>query len=229
MKSPRLIFLLAGFVAQVSTSTITKRMTKKLLPFSGSKPIDSKTMTCNTLKRQGVYRSGIYPMKSQSDNFPHLSHCDFNHYGYDVPQMEQRIGYIDVTSEMGGVIFSVVKSKDSGDVTSGSYITYNKEVSNVGNHFDPSTGTFKAPKKGLYNFSFAAVTGKTGKTYVDLRVNGSYQFAMLVHNDEIYQNLSQSFQLHLKQNDEVRLYVDDGSVSTHDQIRLMGMLASEEF
>ena len=189
---------------------------------SGSKPIDYQKMSCNALKRQGIYQSGIFPLKSQSDNYPHLSFCDFNYPGYDDPEMEQAIGYVGVTSEVGGVIFSVYKNGQGLGI-----ITFEEEISNLGNHFDASKGTFLVPTEGLYTFLFSSTTDSVGPNSVDVYVNDSKKVLIHVHDDnENHKNLDHSFQLHLKPNDVVKLQISQGSLY---RIRLTCQLVYEMF
>jgi hypothetical protein len=47
-----------------------------------------------------------------------------------------------------------------------SYVTFDGTNVNAGNGFDASTGVFKAPRSGLYNFAFHALTQDGRATYV---------------------------------------------------------------
>ena len=191
-------------------------------------------MTCNSLKRQGVYQNGIYALKDESDNFPHVSFCDFQgRAGYNLPDMETLIGYLDVTSEIGGVIFSVVRENLSATEAVTGTITFNKVVSNVGNHFTPSSGIFKAPKNGLYSFWLSATTYARADTHVDVLVNGKVWSQMHAHiADDHKVGVNHSFQLRLKPNDVVQLQVSVGSLYISGEPTLIifsGQLDFEEF
>ena len=53
-----------------------------------------------------------------------------------------------------------------------SYVTFDGTNVNSGNGFDPATGIFRAPKSGIYLFSFHALTQDGRATYVKIVHNG---------------------------------------------------------
>ena len=52
------------------------------------------------------------------------------------------------------------------------YITFDGTNVNTGNAFDPETGIFRAPRSGIYSFTFHALTQDGRATYVKLVHNG---------------------------------------------------------
>uniref|UniRef100_A0A8C7YPS2 C1q domain-containing protein n=1 Tax=Oryzias sinensis TaxID=183150 RepID=A0A8C7YPS2_9TELE len=56
-----------------------------------------------------------------------------------------------------------------GDIT----LTYNALITNVGNAYNPTTGIFTAPVKGLYYFTYFAHSGGKNRIKLDLRKDGA--------------------------------------------------------
>ena len=128
------------------------------------------------------------------------------------------------------VIFSVVHETSSSEWLDG-LITFNKEVSNIGNHFNIESGTFKAPVDGFYNFWLSATTGNNGATQVAVMKNGQIWLRVFDSDSNgYYKNFNHSFQIYLKENDEVQLKIIDGLlyVSSEVAVTFTGELVYSE-
>ncbi|XP_071148680.1 complement C1q tumor necrosis factor-related protein 3-like [Mytilus edulis] len=73
-------------------------------------------------------------------------------------------------SEPGKVAFMAKNSDSLVNIPGKSAVVYNTVMTNLGNGYDKSTGTFTAPSNGVYNFSWTVVThfGKYFFTYLAL-------------------------------------------------------------
>ena len=100
---------------------------------------------------------------------------------------------------------------------SGDYIdNFNTPHTNVGNHFNASTGTFTAPVTGNYFFAAFFMTNNTNGTIgYHLRVNGSDSSQMAPYvtaTGAVYHQASGQCILSLSAGDEVRLYNDNSQI-----------------
>lgn len=126
--------------------------------------------------------------------------------------MQTLIGYTDVKST--SVYFYVLKSNEARS----GRITFKIQKLNVGNAMDLSSGTFTAPRSGVYSFSFSgvarlSVTKFTGYYKVALVHNGNVVGHGRGHfdsgNTPDYQTLSFHSTLHLNAGDQVWIQNDD--------------------
>ena len=111
------------------------------------------------------------------------------------------------------VIFAAVRSS-SGNVEPGEIITYDTLTANIGEAMVASSGTFKAPKKGLYAFTLSANSDNTKSGMVIIKVlkNGSTAFFIddeaTHHTEAKEKNISYYWMLDLSENDTVALQVN---------------------
>ena len=104
---------------------------------------------------------------------------------------------------------------EGGEVTG--KLKFPKVVTNLGGAFDGSSGTFTAPVKGVYTFSFSGQQPKTAakSSLVDFMIelnvikNGVTVFIITDDRNsdqsETYQNINSIFSLELDENDTVYL------------------------
>ena len=94
-----------------------------------------------------------------------------------------------------------------------------KIVTNLGGAFDGSSGTFTAPVKGVYTFSFSGQqsynAASSSNTAIDLNVRKNGVTVFGIYDDrnspgesQHYQNINSIFSLDLNENDTVILYLD---------------------
>ena len=100
-------------------------------------------------------------------------------------------------------IFSAYKNDSTYIETNGYFEGFGGYLTNIGNNFELSNGTFTAPRKGIYEFS-AAATG----------YDNSYSRLTVQHNDADvvsfstygnYDTLSFNWIMDLQQGDTIRL------------------------
>ncbi|BFZ22929.1 hypothetical protein BsWGS_25968 [Bradybaena similaris] len=65
-----------------------------------------------------------------------------------------------------------VTMKEITSVTPGQMVKYNNVITNVGNHYDPDTGVFTAPRTGYYMFHIHAITNGPAAFWFQLVHNG---------------------------------------------------------
>ena len=130
---------------------------------------EEKTVSCSSLKKYGFTESNIYSLKSSSDKFPRLSYCNMEGSdGYDDPNMENLIGYLNYMPIQEVVMFSAYQNQ--GSFYKNDYMTFNNTHVNYGNDFNLSRGTFIAPTSGTYGFSFSAKYETRGHTYNEIHI-----------------------------------------------------------
>jgi len=65
-------------------------------------------------------------------------------------------------------------SLTSGNITGTQTVLFNNVLTNIGSHYNSSTGRFTAPIAGLYHFYFTGLTnGGSNRMQMDIKVNGS--------------------------------------------------------
>jgi len=115
-------------------------------------------------------------------------------------------------------------------------LNFPKVMVNIGDAFDGPRGTFKAPIKGVYTFSFSGQQGismESGKS-IDLLVkrNGQTVFKILDDantsgQDQLMQNINSIFSLELDENDTVSLELLTGDrlyATRNARLTFMGQL-----
>ena len=126
---------------------------------------------------------------------------------------------------------------EGGDVTG--QLKFPKIVTNLGGAFDGSSGTFTAPVKGVYTFSFSGQQSGAehgGEYAIDLyvRKNGADVFGIYDDRNssglkQKFQNINSIFSLDLNENDTVDLCLHSGDyLYAGGRMRLifMGQLVS---
>ena len=107
---------------------------------------------------------------------------------------------------------------DEGRDVSGQ-LKFPKILTNLGSAFDGSSGTFTAPVKGVYTFSFSGQqsynAASSSNTAIDLNVRKNGVTVFGIYDDrnspgesQHYQNINSIFSLDLNENDTVILYLD---------------------
>ncbi|XP_022096914.1 complement C1q tumor necrosis factor-related protein 3-like [Acanthaster planci] len=92
-------------------------------------------------------------------------------------------------------------------------IPFEHVFSNIGNHLDPTTGIFTAPKRGAYMFLINIhMASTTNNPYVKLMHNN--QMLLSVHDydsSDAYDSASNSLIVELQERDQVWLQLDQGN------------------
>ena len=84
---------------------------------------ESKSSSCQSLKKSGHLQSNLYNLKRENDKFPRISFCDMeNSEGYDSENMESLIGYLNYSPIPEAPVFSVYTSY--GSITPGGSSRY---------------------------------------------------------------------------------------------------------
>ena len=109
------------------------------------------------------------------------------------------------------VVFSAIKVV--GDYTAGQYIIgFGEYLANNGNSFDLATGTFVAPRAGVFEFSVALLYANEIENKMSVEKNDQIELEfwahMPTHTD--YDTLSFSWITELQQGDKIRLKVTAG-------------------
>ena len=118
------------------------------------------------------------------------------------------------------IVFSAYINK--GTIKEGNYVTFSDFFTNHGNAFDLETGTFKAPSKGVYEFSFFTMYHfayfRCSKVAVE--VNGRKITSFFAYRDNPEDGhtatLSHGWIIDLNQGDILRLKVTEGRIFTYE-------------
>ena len=68
--------------------------------------------------------------------------------------------------------------------SAGSVFIYDNVVTNVGTAYNPETGKFTTPRKGVYQFNWYTVSAPGSSSYPGLYVNGKLKGRQSSHNDK---------------------------------------------
>ena len=71
--------------------------------------------------------------------------------GFHIFQLDTLITFHNMMTDL-------IKEVDRVNISFQTYITFDGTNVNTGNAFDPATGIFRAPRAGIYAFSFHALT-----------------------------------------------------------------------
>ena len=103
------------------------------------------------------------------------------------------------------VIFSAYKA-DSTYIENGHYFEgFSGYLTNIGNNFELSNGTFTAPRKGIYEFSAAASDNYNTHSSLTVQHNDADVVSFWTGSGSIYDALSFNWIMELQQGDTVRL------------------------
>jgi len=100
--------------------------------------------------------------------------------------------------------------RNAGSVSSGT-IVFNSVFTNIGNHYNSSTGLFTAPVAGRYYFHANIFSENNSSPYVQITKNGVKQLWIL-YTGGGYGNVNLSGVIDLATSDTVNVLVDQGSV-----------------
>jgi hypothetical protein len=204
--------------------------------FTGQIQDPSDQSSCNSLKRSGVTKPGIYNLMGTNDKYPRLAYCHMDESdGYNGLDIETSLGYLDPRSLPGGVLFSAQISLTSL-IKPTQPIVFDKTILNIGDAFEPTTGMFTAPTNAVYQFMFSANTYGSASylTYIEVHVNGEVVFQIR----EDYPSGSSSgnkfghnWSMNLNNGDTMQLILTNGRLGYSSDylypIVLIGQLVSE--
>ena len=180
------------------------------LKCSGSVEIDPNSVTCNSLKMDGTFKSGIYNLKEPNQS-PRLGHCQMDQDGY-AQDMETPLGFLDAFEDDDVISFSVRKNFGQPitfEVTD--IVTFTTILYNHGNGFNKETGEFTVPKSGLYDFNFNGPIGG-GAVKTKLGVLKNDELMLRFQGQGSLNTQTWTWTMYLEANDVLKLRVEDGKV-----------------
>uniref|UniRef100_A0A3B3C539 C1q domain-containing protein n=2 Tax=Oryzias melastigma TaxID=30732 RepID=A0A3B3C539_ORYME len=107
---------------------------------------------------------------------------------------------------------------DVGPFDADKTLEFKKVVTNVGNGYNPETGIFTAPVKGLYYFRVTGMAGSSGELNAGLKKNGQNMFA-IYQKAGTQAGTSNGMALELEQGDRVYVQLWP-NLTVADQSRL---------
>jgi hypothetical protein len=202
--------------------------------FTGQIQDPSDQSSCNSLKRSGVTKPGIYNLMGTNDKYPRLAYCHMDESdGYNGLDIETSLGYLDPRSLPGGVLFSAqIFFTSRFDATQP--IVFDKTILNIGDAFEPTTGMFTAPTNAVYQFMFSANNYGSVYTYIEVHVNGEVVFQI----KEVFSSgvstgnkFGHNWSMNLNNGDTMQLILTNGYLDYSSDyaypIVLIGQLVSE--
>ena len=128
------------------------------------------------------------------------------------------------------IIFAVARKSD---VAQGQPITFDTVIANIGESMDATSGTFTAKRKGLWMFTFTAVSASADEKGVYVRVmkNGNQMFHVEDESKKGGSNIASSWMFQLEENDTITLKLQGSAsfnglhgCSSEDWIHFTGQL-----
>lgn len=176
----------------------------------GSSPSDPPT-SCIDLQNLNHCLNGYYTVKNVKTNTLDTVYCNFN--GNTDMANQTWIGAMDVKTQQ--VLFSVKRTTNYNSPKS--VIPFQKEILNIGNAMNTSSGIFTAPVSGTYYFAFSALKldAATPNTYIFFQKNGvtlTATYSNNVNGNLEYNTLGTQILLNLKAGDYVNLYLNSGAL-----------------
>ena len=194
---------------------------------TGQAAISSKPTNCRDLFKMGHTLSGFYDVKGSSTQIS-STYCDFSKSSTEM-DYETRYGYIDVKTS--SIHFFVTRTSiwsSSGNMT------FDKEYLNLGGGMNLASGVFKAPKAGIYTFSFRGEATGVGTDYTGYgRVHLTRNGVVIAsgHSDIYdarngYLTLSVHGTLKLNKGDTITIRHEEGTIysSSNSEIQFMGSI-----
>ena len=160
------------------------------------------------MKKAGFFKDEIYTLKSPNDKKARLAFCDMDASdGYESnAAMESTIGYLNHLPSSELTVFSAYSN--TGEIAAGHYIHYDHFFV-TSDTFDLKSGTFKAPFKGIYEFTITDHNYKNGKVFsLKVEKNGAVVYSVVDYHWDEAAHLSSSWILPLEVNDRIRVRVD---------------------
>merc|ERR1712241_818207 len=129
----------------------------------------------------------------------------------DVSNIRERLDTIEETlqKDKPNQVYFSAYADEGGEVVG--YLKFPKIVINLGDAFDGSSGTFSAPVKGVYTFSFsgqqsAVATSNQNAIGLNVRKNGVTVFGIFDDRNspgesQLWQNINSIFSLDLNEKD----------------------------
>ena len=181
---------------------------------------EDSAVSCASMKKAGFFKDEIYTLKSPNDKKARLAFCNMDGAdGYDNNDaMESTIGYVNHMPSSELTVFSAYSN--TGDIAVGEYIHYDHFFVNS-DTFDLKSGTFKAPFKGIYEFTIIDYNSNNGNFFsLIVEKNGSVVYSIYDFHSTYAAHLSSSWILSLESNDEIRMRVEyHPAFSNHDCYR----------
>ena len=157
--------------------------------------------------------------------------------GADTVFQEQRLSVIGTTSGSTGLAFSqwtgsaytermridsagrvtmpyqpaFKAGRTAGDVSATSTVVFNVVTTNIGGHYNSSTGAFTTPIAGRYLFTAGLFSNHGTNVYTEIRVNGS-TVSWTIYTGSGYGQASHGVVLDLNANDAVTVVVSGGQL-----------------
>ena len=182
---------------------------------------EDSAVSCASMKKAGFFKDEIYTLKSPNDKKARLAFCDMDGSdGYENnAAMESTIGYVNHLPSSELTVFSAYTNVTDVTIPVGEYIHYDHFFISS-DAFDLKSGTFKAPFKGIYEFTITdhnyPESNKEKHFSLKVEKNGSVVYS--IDDDHSSQpfnaHLSSSWILPLETNDEIRVRADISSANT---------------
>ena len=132
-----------------------------------------------------------------------------------------------------GVYFYVQRNIAIPHTDQPEVVRFNIERLNVGRALNMTTGVFKAPRTGIYQFSFSLLKDAYTRSYIQvhLRLNNKIVIGKIFSSNGFYASLV-SFQsvLRLKTGDRIDLFKKEGTLDYHEDFlhHFSGLLLEED-
>ena len=159
---------------------------------------EDSAVSCASMKKAGFFKDEIYTLKSPNDKKARLAFCNMDATdGYENNEaMESTIGYVNHLPSSVLTVFSAYSN--TGSIADGAYLHYDQFFVSS-DTFDLKSGTFKAPFKGIYEFSITENNNKNSHFSLKVEKNASVVYSVYDHHHDNWSaHLSSSWILPLE-------------------------------
>ncbi|VDI52049.1 Hypothetical predicted protein [Mytilus galloprovincialis] len=95
----------------------------------------------------------------------------------------QQKGYDALVNQQNTIAFSTYTTKQQA-ITHNTNVRFEKVWTNIGNGYNPSTGIFTAPRKGVYHITAVCMSVSGKRVYLHVKHNNDYTEGSLVSGDD---------------------------------------------
>ncbi|KAK3097143.1 hypothetical protein FSP39_006768 [Pinctada imbricata] len=107
------------------------------------------------------------------------------------------------------IYFSATLSSTFITTKSSDILVYNNVITNKGNGYNPSNGTFVCPRDGTYLIAYSVLNKRQNTLHAYLRINGSDKIKAVARGDHTFTSAERVSIHELRKGDQVNVIVSE--------------------